>query len=315
MAGPSSVPLIRYDLAFYGLVTQVINATTFRAAGMVGQGDGAFAGYSIYVLKKSGGTTLAPHGEQVECSAYVSATGQFTHAAFTSPLERGDAILLLHPVMAAVYFNTFYDLSSYGVVTQVIDANNFIAEGLVGHGDGTFANYNIYVLTKADGTMDPPHGQQQPCVAYVSASGQFTHLAYTDLLQVGDRIMLLHPTLDAAPPSAVDNFPGSTTSPTWSPGPSTVTTIGGVGALNKVHSLWLDINALQGNVTVRLLHDINGVQRRVYEQVFTVAADGPGLWIINGALAIFGLLWVELSSDNALDNGQAVPWQYILETT
>ena len=314
MAGPSSVPLIRYDLASYGLVTEVINATTFRAAGMAGQGNGAFAGYHVYVLKKTDGTIAAPHGEEADCTAYVSASGQFTHAAFSAPLSRGDAILLLHPVMAQVYYSTRYELSSYGLVTAVIDATNCIIEGLSGLGDGTFVGYDVYVLTKADGTTNPPHAEQQRCVGYISATGQFTHLAFTDVLQVGDRIMLLHPTLEAAPPTTVDSFPGATVQ-NWQAAAQTVTTIGGAGVANKIHSLLLDISALQGTITVRLLQDINAVQQRCYQQDFTVAADGPGLWIINGSLAIYGLLWVTVQSDNALDNGQSIGWQYILETT
>ena len=218
MAGPSSVPVIRYDLASYGVVTAVVNATTFRVAGLAGQGDGAFQDYAIYVLKKANGTVTAPHGEQQVCAGYTSLTGQFLHAAFTANLAVGDAVLLLHP--------------------------------------------NLFTW-------------------------------------VGPEI---------------DSYPGTTTA-NWQAAEANVTTIGGIGVINKIHSLWLDINALAGTITVRLYHDINAVQRRVYQQNFTVAADGPGIWLINGTLGINGLLVITAQSDNAADNGQAVPWQYILEAT
>ncbi len=207
-----------------------------------------------------------------------------------------------------------YDLALFGRVTRVIDANTFRAAGLVGQGDGTFQDYNIYVLRKADGTTDPPHREQEPCVAYNSAAGEFIHMAFTDSLAVGDSFLLLHPALAAAAAIDINHFPGATVH-NWEAAEQTVTTIGGLGVINKVHSLLLDINALAGNITVRLLHEINGEQRRVYEQIFTVAVDGPGLWIVNGTLAIHGLLVVTLQSDDAGDNGESVGWQYILEST
>ena len=219
MAKVSSVPLIRYDLAYYGVVTQVINATTFRGAGMAGQGDGAFAGYSVYVLTKANNSITAPRGEQQTCSAYTSATGQFTHAAFTAPLSAGDAIVLLHPSIGS------------------------LAGGL--------------------GTL----------MAWIS-------------------------------------YPGSTTA-NWQAAETTICTAGVVGAIRKIHSLCVDINALIGIVTIRFYTDINGVNRQVYSQTFTVAADGPSLYLVNGTLAINGTFVVTAQSNNAADNAKAIGWEYI----
>lgn len=112
----------------------------------------------------------------------------------------------------------------------------------------------------------------------------------------------------------INTYPGSTVA-AWETAEAFVTTIGGAGTINKVHSLLLDINALVGNVTMRLYIEINGVQRQSYSEVFTVAVDGPGLWIINGSLAIHDLLWVSAQSDDPADNAQAIGWQYILEAT
>jgi hypothetical protein len=110
------------------------------------------------------------------------------------------------------------------------------------------------------------------------------------------------------------SYPGSTIA-NWQAGESVITNIGGVAAINMVHSLLLDISALAGNITVRLYADINGVQQQSYSQIFSVALDGPGLWIINGLLAINGLLLVTAQSDNAADNGQPIGWEYILGGT
>lgn len=102
MAEPSSFPKIRTDLAYYGVITRVISATQFVAAGLAGLGDGALVGYAAYVLAKANGTTTAPHAEQPAVSAYVSATGTFTHVAYTAPLAVGDQLLLLHPNISTI---------------------------------------------------------------------------------------------------------------------------------------------------------------------------------------------------------------------
>lgn len=216
MGRASSVPLIRYDLAYYGVVAQVINATTFRGAGLAGQGNGAFVGYSIYVLTKANNTITAPRGEQQSCSAYSSATGQVTHGAFTVGLSVGDAILLLHPAIGSV----------------------------------------------------------------------------------------------AGGPGGWISFAGTTTA-NWQVAEATVCTLGIVGFIRKIHSLTLDISALAGIITIRFYTNINGVNRQVYIQTFTVAADGPGLYMINGTLAINGTFVVTAQSNNAADNGQAIGWEYI----
>ena len=96
MAAPSSVPKIRTDLAYFGVVTRIISATQFVAAGLAGLGDGALVGYAAYVLAKADGTITAPHAEQPAVTAYVSSSGTFTHAAYTVSLAVGDQLLLLH---------------------------------------------------------------------------------------------------------------------------------------------------------------------------------------------------------------------------
>jgi hypothetical protein len=115
-------------------------------------------------------------------------------------------------------------------------------------------------------------------------------------------------------PTVVASYPGTTTD-NWQAAEHTVATIGTAAVLNKIHSTLLNIIALVGTITVRLYTSINGTQLQCYAQTFTVAADGPGLWIINGTLAIKGTLLVTAQSNNAADNGQAIGWEYILEST
>jgi hypothetical protein len=66
-------------------------------------------------------------------------------------------------------------------------------------------------------------------------------------------------------------------------------------------------------VTVRLYMLVNGVERKVYEQVFDASADSPGLWIINGTVGIHEALKVTLQSNDAADNGQAIDYDYMME--
>lgn len=191
MALPSSVPSIRYDLASYGVVTQVLGVANFRVAGLVGHGDGAFRGYNVYVLKKNDGTITSPHAETRLCTAYSSSTGGFTHVAFTATLAVGDVVLLIHPSLSDAFSEE--GLSYYGTVTNAIDALNFGASALAGRGDSFYAgNYRIYVVRDAGGAGAAPQGEMQACTAYVSATGQFTHAAYTVDLAVGDEVLLLH---------------------------------------------------------------------------------------------------------------------------
>lgn len=208
-----------------------------------------------------------------------------------------------------------YDLAAYGLVTEVINATTFRAVGLIGQEDGAFVDYNVYALAKADRTTTPPRGEQQPCVAYVSSTGQITHTPFTAPLVRGDAVLLLHPSLDVKAETAIvmgwQTYPGTTTA-NWEVAEAVVCTIGGIGMINKIHSLCLDINAMQGIVTVRFYTDINGVNRQVYIQTFTVAADGPGLYMVNGTLALSGMFTVTAQSNNVLDNAQAIGWEYIL---
>lgn len=104
-----------------------------------------------------------------------------------------------------------------------------------------------------------------------------------------------------------------TTTDNWQAAEADVVSIGADNTSYKLHSLLLDINALAGTITIRLYMQINGVERRVYQTNFTVAADGPGLWIVNGTVGIHEVLRVTAQSDNAADNDQAIAYDYMLE--
>ena len=100
----------------------------------------------------------------------------------------------------------------------------------------------------------------------------------------------------------------------WQTAESEVVTIGAHNVRYKVHSLVISIHDLVGTaVMVRLYMLVNGVERKVYEQVFDAAVDSPGLWIINGTVGIHEVLRVTLQSNEAADNGQAIDYDYMME--
>ena len=85
----------------------------------------------------------------------------------------------------------------------------------------------------------------------------------------------------------------------------------------KIHSLVIDISELTDGaaVIVKLLIEVNSIEKKVYSQSFAKGADPDGLWIVNGTLSIQDVLRVEVHSDNAGDNGKAVAYDYMLEAT
>jgi hypothetical protein len=100
----------------------------------------------------------------------------------------------------------------------------------------------------------------------------------------------------------------------WQAAESDVVFIGSSGTKYKLHSLLLSIHNLVGTaITVRLYLPVNGIERKVYEQVFDATTDPPGLWIVNGTVGIHEVLRVTLQSNDAADNGTAVDYDYMLE--
>jgi hypothetical protein len=99
----------------------------------------------------------------------------------------------------------------------------------------------------------------------------------------------------------------------WQAAEADLVSIGAAGANNKIHSLFINMTAINGNLTIRMYHDVNGVDIAIYTQTFSVAGDGPGRWTINGMVAVHGVLRVTCQSDNVLDNGVAIGYDYMLE--
>ena len=91
--------------------------------------------------------------------------------------------------------------------------------------------------------------------------------------------------------------------------------IGAAGDRKKIHSLLIDIGGLTATatITLKLFIQINGVEKKVYNDDWIVGTDPDGIWVIPGSLELHDILRVEVQSDNALDDGKAIPYTYCLE--
>lgn len=80
-----------------------------------------------------------------------------------------------------------------------------------------------------------------------------------------------------------------------------VVSFGVAATKKKVHSLLLDVSALTDTavIHVKLFIKINGNEKKVYDETFTIGTDTDGLWIINGTLAIHDILKVAVKSDTS----------------
>jgi hypothetical protein len=95
-------------------------------------------------------------------------------------------------------------------------------------------------------------------------------------------------------------------------------TIGVAATRYKLHSLLLDVSTLTDGATihVKLFEKINGNEKKVYDQEFTVPTgtvppDTDGLWIVNGTVVIHDTLRVEVYSDTS--ESKAIGYTAILE--
>ena len=92
-------------------------------------------------------------------------------------------------------------------------------------------------------------------------------------------------------------------------------TIGANDTRKKLHSLLVSIGSVGAGakITIRLYIQINGTERKVYQEEFTQGVDPNGLWIVNGSVGIHEVLRVEAMSSKAGDNGAAIEYDYMLE--
>jgi len=94
-----------------------------------------------------------------------------------------------------------------------------------------------------------------------------------------------------------------------------VVTFGANDTRKKLHSLLLSIHnfASGGKVTIKLFMQVNGTERKVYQEDFNKGNDPDGCWVVNGTVGIHESVRVEAQSNRAADNGVALHYDYMLE--
>jgi len=101
----------------------------------------------------------------------------------------------------------------------------------------------------------------------------------------------------------------------WNAAEADIVSIGANDTKNKLHSLLVNISAIEAaaTITIRMYTQINGVERKVYDQDFAKDTDPDGLWIVNGTVGIHEVLRVTAQSDTVGDDGKSIDYDYMLE--
>lgn len=259
MAGPSGgVPRVRTDLAYYGVVTRVISATQFVAAGLAGLGDGSLVGYASYVMAKANGTTTPPHAEQPSVTAYVSSSGTFTHVAYTAPIAVGDHLLLLHPNISTTVANIL------ALVNELLNRVGW--EGATSLADKlTLARAllldNLDALVSSRAT--PADIAAAHAITDVLIGTRATPADIAAAHAATDALIIALGAVAVAIQTQTDRLAGGETVGThvhannvaW----QTVVTIDPAGLRRKAHSIWLNFVNLTQNTIYRLSYNYGGL--------------------------------------------------------
>ncbi len=210
----------------------------------------------------------------------------------------------------------------YGIVTAVPGANQFTIPGLAGLGAGKFASvipqyaYQAFVFRDAAGGSAAPQGEAQAITGYATLTGNFSAGAFTVPVAAGDEILIIHPLL--LPLLKLGGVPGTNgnLAANWFAAEQDLITLGAANTRYKVHNLTIGINALVGNISIRMYTNVNGVERRIYpipgDVIFEPATE-PAVPVINSSFGIKNALRITVQSDNLADNGAVVSYDYLLE--
>jgi len=306
---------------FYQGTVSAAAAPSFTIASLAGLGAGKFsdaqAPYWAFVSRDAGGAGAIPQGQMRVITAYNTATGQFTAAAFGAPVDVGDEVMILHPRLAEVA-NLITWLGYEGATSL---ANKLTA--------GRAALLDRLALLAAGGAGELTPGRATNLDRLDTLISSRAAPGAAMALTAAERLVIQALILSDATPFAGANIgliktqtdklagaaPGvGSTTANWQTAESDVISIGANDTKNKVQSLLLGIHNLVGTtITVRLYMQVNGTERKVYEQTFDATADPPGLWVVNGTVGIHEVLRCTLQSNNAADNGKAVHYDYMLE--
>jgi hypothetical protein len=128
-------------LQYYGVVTAVPGANQFTVPLLAGQGANKFIGlwpYWVYVLRDAAGGGALPQGELQTITAYATATGTFTTAAFSAAVGVGDEIIVMNPMIA----NLITIMGAILVPTADVATNAYMRDPV-----GNKADAAVYVVS------------------------------------------------------------------------------------------------------------------------------------------------------------------------
>ena len=132
-------------------VDSVTAAPTFVVSSLGGYGDDYFTGWFAYVVWDSAGGGAAPQSESQVITDYVSATGTFSHAAFTAALVAGDKVLLSLTDPTAIGDAT---AANQAIIIAAVNAILTLTEtGGTVTTDGT--EQNVYINNAPAGVFEP----------------------------------------------------------------------------------------------------------------------------------------------------------------
>ena len=147
--GVSAVSAIVSDigsLAYYGEVTTANSTSNFKILGLAGKGVNQFnEKYYCQVIEADG---AAPEGEIQKVSAYTTADGDFTVAAFTAAPDVGDQVLIIHESLVLMFSHA--DATFANVADDSLYAHLCAVDGTIGdYDDNTMSLEALNIDTDA----------------------------------------------------------------------------------------------------------------------------------------------------------------------
>jgi len=91
--------ITQQGLIYFGDITTAANVTSFASTNLIGYEDGFFDNWYAYIVRDDAGAHAAPQNEYRLISAYTTAAGTFTIAAFSAAHIVGDQVMIIHPML------------------------------------------------------------------------------------------------------------------------------------------------------------------------------------------------------------------------
>lgn len=269
-------------LVYSGLVTTYTNATSFASLDLAGFGDGFFdfpvgasitgsGAWLVQVVRDDGGAAALPQGEFRLVTAYVSATGTFTHEAFSANMAAGDRISIIH---LSVLFSGVQALGTLTTSSLTAPADTNRTE------DGYFFSGMCLMMLDGAGRFESKWIRE-----FAQPAGVFQ-------LSVAPRLPTApglnhYALIGPARNFTADEYNGTYSHPNGVAEDTLYTYTMAAGEPYEVKAFWLDMINCTQNTTVRLKTRVDGVNYRTFQTYAWTVGDDPILYF--PAIALGGL--------------------------